>query len=464
MNQREVGKCWNENADAWTQLARAGYDVYRDYLNTPAFLAMLPDVQKLRGIDIGCGEGHNTRRMAQRGAHLVGIDIAERFIGHAAEAERKESLGIKYCVASALEIPFPDEHFDFATAVMSLMDMPNLEHALTEIFRVIKSGGFLQFSISHPCFSTPHRRNLRNAQGQTYAIEVGDYFRNLDGNVEEWIFGAAPEDLKQKHAKFKTPRFTQTVSQWLNLLIRTGFTIEQVEEPEPSDETVGECPDMQDAQVVAYFLHVRVRKPAVDMHLRGKTARKIKRTSKFLSLILRHRPEKIGLTLDSRGWADVDELLQCAARHGRVISHDHLRQVVRENDKQRFSFDDEGRRIRANQGHSIPINLGLEQREPPEKLFHGTATRFVESIREHGLVSGSRQHVHLSPDRETAAKVGRRHGEPVILTILASQMAGNGHTFYLSENGVWLTGAVPSRYIVWDPVNPEFGLERNHTR
>jgi hypothetical protein len=114
---------------------------------------------------------------------------------------------------------------------------------------------------AHPCFDTPHRRNLRDASGMTYALEVGDYFRNLDGEVTEWLFGAAPLHVRQGLAKFKTPRFTRTISQWLNRLIDTGFRLERVAEPRPSDETVRACPDMQDAQVVAYFLHIRVRKP-----------------------------------------------------------------------------------------------------------------------------------------------------------------------------------------------------------
>jgi len=144
---------------------------------------------------------------------------------------------------------------------MSLMDIPEADRALEEAFRVIKPGGFLQFSITHPCFDTPHRRNLRNEQGLTYAIEVGDYFRNLNGDIREWLFGAAPDELGQYFSKFKVPMFTRTVSQWFNLLVQTGFVIEHVEEPRPPDQTVRDCPDIQDAQVVAYFLHVRARKP-----------------------------------------------------------------------------------------------------------------------------------------------------------------------------------------------------------
>ena len=261
MDPEEVGRFWNANADAWTKLSRAGYDVYRDYLNTPAFFAILPDVDGLSGLDIGCGEGHNTRLLARRRAMVTAIDISEVFIAHAKLAEEQEPLGIEYLVASALELTFAGATFDFATAFMSLMDIPETDRALAESHRVLKPGGFLQFSITHPCFDTPHRRNLRDENRLTYAIEVGDYFRNLEGEITEWLFGAAPPEAKQGLSKFKTPRFTRTVSQWLNLLIETGFQLERIEEPRPSDETVRDCPDMQDAQVVAYFLHIRARKP-----------------------------------------------------------------------------------------------------------------------------------------------------------------------------------------------------------
>src|SRR4030042_5773344 len=223
MDHKGVARFWNANADAWTKLARAGYDVYRDYLNTPAFFALLPDVKGLSGLDIGCGEGHNTRLLANRGAHRRAIDIAEVFIEHARQAEEGEPLGIDYRVASAVELPFADATFDFATGFMSFMDIPETDRVLADAYRVLKPGGFLQFSIPHPCYDTPHRRNLRDVNGLTYAIEVGDYFRNLDGEVTEWLFGAAPPHVKQGLPKFRTHRFTRTVSQWLNLLIETGF-------------------------------------------------------------------------------------------------------------------------------------------------------------------------------------------------------------------------------------------------
>jgi ubiquinone/menaquinone biosynthesis C-methylase UbiE len=261
MNHEEVGLFWNGNAEVWTKLARAGYDIYRDYLNTPAFLAMLPAVAGLAGLDIGCGEGHNTRRLAERGARMTAIDIADVFIGQAREVERQAPLGIDYRVASAVDLPFATATFDFATGFMSFMDIPETGRVLAEAYRVLKPGGFLQFSITHPCFDPPHRRNLRDAKGVTYAIEVGDYFRNLDGEITEWLFRAAPPEVKQDLPNFKTPRFTRTLSQWLNLLIETGFRLERVEEPRPDDETVRACPKLQGAQVVAYFLHLRARKP-----------------------------------------------------------------------------------------------------------------------------------------------------------------------------------------------------------
>lgn len=170
-------------------------------------------------------------------------------------------------------------------------------------------------------------------------------------------------------------------------------------------------------------------------------------TSKFLALVLRHQPQEIGLTLDPQAWAEVDQLLRLANAHGKRLTRDLLERVVAGNDKKRFAFSDDGQRIRANQGHSVEIDLALAPSEPPELLFHGTASRFLDSIRKSGLHSGKRQHVHLSLDVATAAKVGQRHGRPVILTIRAHDMWKTGHVFFLSANGVWLTERVPIEFI-----------------
>lgn len=170
-------------------------------------------------------------------------------------------------------------------------------------------------------------------------------------------------------------------------------------------------------------------------------------TSKFLSWVLRHHPEAIGVTLDAEGWIDVDRLLAACARHGKAISREQLDEVVRTNDKRRFSFSADGLRIRANQGHSVPVDLGLVPMKPPELLFHGTVARFLPSIRQEGLVRGKRHHVHLSPDAQTAQRVGGRRGRPIILVIEAGRMSEDGHPFFRSENDVWLTEAVPPGYL-----------------
>jgi len=271
MKHTEVKHYWDQNAAAWTKLARAGYDVYRDYLNTPAFFQMLPDVDGLAGLDIGCGEGHNTRLLARCGALVTALDISEAFIQHAQRMEEQDPLGIDYIAASAVELPFDDGTFDFATGFMCFMDIPETGSVLSEACRVLKPGGFLQFSITHPCYDTPHRRNLRDEQGITYAIEVGDYFRNLDGDIIQWLFSAAPSEAKEGLPLFRVPRFTRTLSQWLNLVIDSGFYLEHIEEPRPSDQVVGERPDLQDAQVVAYFLHIRARKAKGPPGLRQPT-------------------------------------------------------------------------------------------------------------------------------------------------------------------------------------------------
>lgn len=262
MDHREVGRYWNGNAEAWTELARAGYDTYRDHLNTPAFFAMLPDVDDLLGVDIGCGEGYNTRLLARRGARVMALDVSDVFVRQARLLEEQQPLAIGYHIASAVELPFASSLFDFATGFMSFMDIPEIERVLAEAYRVLKPGGFLQFSITHPCYDTPHRRNLRDENGVTYAYEVGDYFRNLNGDVmDEWLFSAAPPEAKAGLPHFKIPRFTRTLSQWLNLVIGTGFSIERIEEPYPSDEMACAYPNIQDAQVIPYFLLVRARKP-----------------------------------------------------------------------------------------------------------------------------------------------------------------------------------------------------------
>jgi putative RNA 2'-phosphotransferase len=170
--------------------------------------------------------------------------------------------------------------------------------------------------------------------------------------------------------------------------------------------------------------------------------RRLVKISKYLSRHLRHDPGRIGIRLDEQGWVDVDVLLKALADRNFQVSRDELEEVVRSNDKQRFALRDG--KIRANQGHTVDVDLGLTPVAPPPVLYHGTTGGFVASILDGGLKPMDRHHVHLSPDRETATKVGSRRGRPVVLVVDAERMTGEGYTFYKSENGVWLTEHVPS--------------------
>lgn len=176
-------------------------------------------------------------------------------------------------------------------------------------------------------------------------------------------------------------------------------------------------------------------------------SKRLVKVSKFLSFLLRHHPEAEGLSMDENGWVVVDELLAAPGAQKRGITRDLLDRVVTENDKQRYEFDEEGKRIRARQGHSRDVSLGLTAVAPPEHLYHGTASRVLSSIREDGLRRRNRQHVHLSIDAATATQVGARHGRPVVLVIRAREMHEAGHEFFVSGNNIWLTESVPPGFI-----------------
>lgn len=169
--------------------------------------------------------------------------------------------------------------------------------------------------------------------------------------------------------------------------------------------------------------------------------------SKFLSLVLRHQPEAVGLTLEENGWVKVSDLIAACAENGRTFTLEELRQVVETNDKQRFAFDETGEKIRANQGHSAAVEIEFETRIPPEILYHGTAEKNVGLIFETGLQKMNRHHVHLSDNLETARKVGSRHGKPVIFEVDTRTMLENSFKFYVSANGVWLVDNVPPQFL-----------------
>ncbi|WP_254509440.1 RNA 2'-phosphotransferase [Anatilimnocola floriformis] len=176
-------------------------------------------------------------------------------------------------------------------------------------------------------------------------------------------------------------------------------------------------------------------------------AEKRKKISKSLSYVLRHQPDSVGLELGENGWVEVTELIAAFRKHGKELSLDSLREVVAENDKQRFEFSEDKTRIRARQGHSVDVDLGYEAATPPELLFHGTAVHNLDSIMATGLNKGNRHHVHLSTNKQTMLQVAQRHGKPVVLAVAAGKMVSDGHLFFVTGNQVWLTEQVPPQYL-----------------
>lgn len=262
MTSSEVAAYWEANAATWTRHARLGYDLYRDAHNSPAFLSILPPIAGLSGLDVGCGEGSNTRKLAERGARMQGVDIAPTFIRHAQEAEAASPLGITYEVGDGTALSYAEGTFDFVTAFMALMDMPDQGQALQEAQRVLKPGGFLQFSILHPCFVPPHRKVLREADRSVRAVEVGGYFDAIDGRIDTWWFTAAPPEERAKVAPFQVPRFHRTLGTWVDLIVGAGLVIERLHEPRATPEEAAAEPEVADTRVVPLFLHIRARKPA----------------------------------------------------------------------------------------------------------------------------------------------------------------------------------------------------------
>jgi SAM-dependent methyltransferase len=211
----------------------------------------------LAGLDIGCGDGSNTRLLAERGALMFALDVSQTFVRHAAGSGQ----GVSYCIASGQALPFAGATFDFVTAIMSLMDMPQPERALGEAARVLRPGGFLQFSVMHPCCDTPHRRQIKDARGVAYAMELGGYFAKPEGRIDVWLFSAAPPQVKAGLRPFRVPRFHHTIAEWMNAVIDTGLVIERVTEPHASEELAAREPFIADTRIAPYFLHLRCRKP-----------------------------------------------------------------------------------------------------------------------------------------------------------------------------------------------------------
>jgi len=255
----DVGRYWDDNAAWWTEQVRNRKDIAREFHNNPAFLALLGDLSGRDVLDAGCGEGYNTRLLARAGARMSGVDISERMIALAVEEERRAPLGIHYhCTPYTRLDPFAAGTFDAVVSFMALMDGPDLDRAMIEIFRVLRPGGMLAFSITHPCFITRDSRWMRDEQGAKIAWVVRNYFAPVSW-VERWRFTDAPVD----EPEFSVPRFDRTLSEYLNAVIAAGFRLTRVEEPRPSEEYCRAHPSQAGWRDHAgLFLHVRATKPA----------------------------------------------------------------------------------------------------------------------------------------------------------------------------------------------------------
>ena len=256
MERPDTRAIWEANASDWIALSRAGFDVYRDLVNTPAFLGMLPPVAGLRVLDVGCGEGHNTRLVADHGAEVVALDISEQFIRAGADLGVP---GIDHVVGDGAELPFGSKSFDAVTAFMSLMDVAEPERTLQEIARVLRASGFMQFSIVHPATSTPERHWIYDDDGQRRAVAIGGYF--YEGPVHEtWTFGAAPAEIRAAVRPFEITYVRRTLSGWLNAVVAAGLTITAIDEPHASVTTADAHPEVADTRIAPYFLIVQAER------------------------------------------------------------------------------------------------------------------------------------------------------------------------------------------------------------
>lgn len=258
LSEQEVARYWDENATLWVDQVRRGRDAYCEHLNNPAFFALVGDVSGKEVLDAGCGEGRNSRILAQMGARVTAVDISTRMIELARAEEEKAPLGIRYEVASFSDLSmFEAGTFDLVVSTMALMDGPDLDGARREFFRVLRPGGDLFFSITHPCFMTNGYGWLRDEDGREARLLVSDYF-DREAWVESWGFGSASEDTPL----FAIPVFPRTLAEYVNALVATGFSLREIREPRPSQEACLKHPRLRPwRDHAAIFLHFHAVKP-----------------------------------------------------------------------------------------------------------------------------------------------------------------------------------------------------------
>lgn len=259
-DESEVAERWSRNARQWAMDVRAGFDTYRDHFTFPAFVASLPDLAGLRIVDFGCGEGSNTRRFAQLGARMTGIDISQGMLDLAQAEEDRHPMGIEYQLASFSACPqLQTSSFDAVLSTLALMDGPDFKGAMREAYRILKPGGFIAFSILHPCFISAGLSWIKTGSGETTGLGVSGYFKKA-GFIEEWKFGDNPN--KAEALPFTVPRFPRTLSDIINAVCDAGFVIKHIDEPMPSEAACSAYPRFRRwRDLAAFLLIVKAEKP-----------------------------------------------------------------------------------------------------------------------------------------------------------------------------------------------------------
>jgi len=252
MDEQQVAQCWSANASYWAEGVSKGYDLYREGVSLPAFLDRLGEIKDLELLDLGCGEGHNTRIFAEHGAKITGIDISEEMIACARAAEKKSPLGIAYEVESAATLTCcEDERFDGVVSTLAVMDMPEIEPVFEQVYRVLKKEGFFQFSILHPVMSCAGKGWIFDEAGEKEAALVSGYFETR-ADVQQWHFTATPVE-ERRAEPFYCPYFHRPLSYYANVLFRAGFVIEALDEPYAD----GKRAELADTRIAPYFLIIR---------------------------------------------------------------------------------------------------------------------------------------------------------------------------------------------------------------